>query len=78
MDEHFQTARLEDNTLLLLEELGNLLNISAPLDIELYDNSHLQGEEAIGAMVKYINGVKSPSMYRRYNIRSENKKMIYK
>ena len=25
-------------------------------------------------MVKYINGVKSPSMYRRYNIRSENKK----
>ena len=73
-DEHFQTARLEDNTLLLLEELGNLLNISAPLDIELYDNSHLQGEEAIGAMVKYINGVKSPSMYRRYNIRSENKK----
>lgn len=74
LDEHFQTARLEDNTLLLLEELGNLLNISAPLDIELYDNSHLQGEEAIGAMVKYINGVKSPSMYRRYNIRSENKK----
>lgn len=24
LDEHFQTARLEDNTLLLLEELGNL------------------------------------------------------
>lgn len=74
LDEHFMTARLEDDNLKLLEELGNMLNISAPLDIELYDNSHLQGTEAIGAMVKFINGVKVPSMYRKYKIRQENKR----
>ena len=51
-----------------------MLNISTPLDIELYDNSHLQGAEAIGAMVKFINGVKVPSMYRKYKIRQENKR----
>ncbi|HCY67413.1 MAG TPA: excinuclease ABC subunit C [Firmicutes bacterium] len=74
LDEHFMTARLEDDNLKLLEELGNMLNISTPLDIELYDNSHLQGAEAIGAMVKFINGVKVPSMYRKYKIRQENKR----
>ena len=74
LDEHFMTARLEDDNLKLLEELGNMLNISTPLDIELYDNSHLQGTEAIGAMVKFINGVKVPSMYRKYKIKQENKR----
>lgn len=74
LDEHFMTARLEDDNLKLLEELGNMLNISTPLDIELYDNSHLQGTEAIGAMVKFINSVKVPSMYRKYKIRQENKR----
>lgn len=74
LDEHFMTARLEDDNLKLLEELGNMLNISTPLDIELYDNSHLQGTEAIGAMVKFINGVKVPTMYRKYKIRQENKR----
>ena len=74
LDEHFMTARLEDDNLKLLEELGNMLNISTPLDIELYDNSHLQGTEAIGAMVKFINGVKVPSMYRKYKLRQENKR----
>lgn len=74
LDEHFMTARLEDDNLKLLEELGNMLNISTPLDIELYDNSHLQGTEDIGAMVKFINGVKVPSMYRKYKIRQENKR----
>lgn len=74
LDQHFQTARLEDNKLELLEELAKLLYIDTPLDIELYDNSHLQGSDAIGAMVKYINGEKAPSLYRKYNIKGENKK----
>ncbi len=74
LDQHFQTARLEDDNLALLEELGKLLNIETPLDIELYDNSHLQGKDAIGALVKYINGVKVTSLYRKFNIKSENTK----
>lgn len=68
LDEHFLTARLDDDNLLILEKLGSLLNIKTPLHIELFDNSHLQGSEAIGAMVVFINGVKTPSMYRKYNI----------
>ena len=74
IDEHFLSARLEDDNLLLLERLGGLLNIKTPLHIELFDNSHLQGSEAIGAMVVFINGVKVPSMYRKYNIQASSGK----
>jgi len=74
LDQHFQTARLEDDKLGLLQELGNKLGIDIPLDIELYDNSHLQGADAVGAMVKFINGVKAPQLYRKYNIQNANKK----
>ncbi len=74
IDEHFMTARLEDDMLSLLEEFGQLLHMQAPLRIELFDNSHLQGEEPIGAMVCFINGVKAPSMYRKYNIRESSGK----
>ena len=74
LDQHFQTARLEDDNLSLLNELGEKLNIKTPLDIELYDNSHFQGADAVGAMVKFINGVKAPQLYRKYNIKNSNKK----
>lgn len=74
LDEHFLTARLDDDVLELLNELKEKLDLKkAPLDIELYDNSHTAGYECISAMVKYINGVKVPKMYRKYNIRQENK-----
>ena len=74
LDEHFQTARLESDNLALLNELKDKLSLDkAPLDIELYDNSHTAGYECVSAMVKYINGVKVPSAYRKYNIQQENK-----
>lgn len=74
LDEHFLTARLDDDILSLLNELKDKLELSStPTDIELYDNSHTAGYECISAMVKYINGVKVPKMYRKYNIRQENK-----
>lgn len=69
LDEHFLTARLEDDSLSLLEELGTLLSIPTPLHIELFDNSHLQGSYPIGAMVVFINGQKAPGEYRKFNIR---------
>lgn len=74
IDEHFMTARLEDNMLELLNEFGTLLHINPPLRIELFDNSHLQGEEPIGAMVCFVNGVKAPSLYRKYNIKNSSGK----
>ena len=73
LDQHFQTARLTDNVLKLLEELQQRLGLEkTPLDIELYDNSHTQGYEPVGAMVKYINGEKAPQQYRKYKITQPN------
>ncbi len=73
LDQHFQTARLDDDVLALLEELRDKLGLKkTPLDIELYDNSHTMGYDCVGAMVKYINGEKAPEMYRKYKIRQEN------
>jgi excinuclease ABC subunit C len=74
LDQHFQTARLEDNVLLLLEELQKKLGLKkTPLDIELYDNSHTTGYDCVGAMVCYINGEKAPELYRKYKINQPNK-----
>ena len=73
LDQHFQTARLEDDVLSLLEELKEKLSLKkTPLDIELYDNSHLQGYDPVGAMVKFINEEKAPSLYRKYKITQPN------
>lgn len=74
LDQHFQTAQLEDDVLLLLEELKNKLNMkSTPLDIELYDNSHTAGYDCVSTMVKFINGQKSKGDYRKFKIKQENK-----
>lgn len=75
LDTHFQTARLSDDILSLLKELKEkLLLENDPLDIELYDNSHLQGYDPVSVMVKYINGVKSPKQYRKFNLTNCNTK----
>lgn len=70
LDAHFMTARLEDDKLALLEELGSLLKIKTPIRIELFDNSHLQGSAPVGAMVCYINGERAKKMYRKYHLSS--------
>ena len=74
LDEHFASARLSDDKLELLEELGKVLHIKTPYRIELYDNSHLQGTNAIGAMVYFYNGEPLKKNYRKFNITSVNKK----
>ena len=68
LDAHFMSARLEDDNLALLDELGALLGIKTPLRIELFDNSHLQGSSPVGAMVCYINGEPCKKMYRKYHL----------
>lgn len=74
LDSHFLTARLEDDKVALLEELGKLANIPTPYRIELFDNSHIQGASPIGAMVCFINGEKAKKMYRKFNIEHEEKR----
>ncbi|MBQ2213598.1 MAG: excinuclease ABC subunit C, partial [Erysipelotrichaceae bacterium] len=40
--------------------------------IELYDNSHISGEYAVGAMVVYIDGQSSKKDYRLYRVHNRN------
>ena len=71
LDNHFMTARLEDDEADLLDELGSLLHIATPYRIELFDNSHLQGSAPVGAMVCYINGKPAKKMYRKFHLSEE-------
>jgi len=68
LDDHFMTARLDDDKLTLLQTLGTTLGIETPLRIELFDNSHLQGSSPVGALVVFINGEPVKKMYRQYHI----------
>ena len=72
LDAHFMSARLEDDNLLLLEELGDILSMNTPYRIELFDNSHLQGSSPVGAMVCYINGSPAKNMYRKFHLKEED------
>lgn len=71
LNDHFLSSGLSDDKLALLEELGSLLNIKTPYRIELFDNSHLQGDAPVGAMVCYINGEKSKNNYRKFLLTEE-------
>lgn len=53
-----------------LVELSNLLHIPYPKVIELFDNSNIQGASPISAMVTYIDGIKAPKDYRKYNVKT--------
>lgn len=68
LDMHFMSARLNDDNNALLEELGELLKIPTPYRIELFDNSHVQGDSPVGAVVVYINGEPAKKLYRKFNI----------
>ena len=73
LDAHFSSSRLEDDKLALLEELGSLLELEeTPLRIELFDNSHLQGSNAVGAMVCFINGSPNKKMYRKFHLEQQD------
>ncbi|MFA5480916.1 MAG: excinuclease ABC subunit UvrC, partial [Bacilli bacterium] len=74
LDEHFMSARLTDDNLKTLTDLGTLLSIKTPTYIELFDNSHLQGSAPVGAMVAFINGEPSKKMYRKFHIEGDEKR----
>ena len=46
----------------------NLKN--TPIDIEMYDNSHTAGDCMVSALVRYTNGNKNTSEYRKFNIKT--------
>lgn len=54
-----------------LEEITDALGLdSAPLRIECYDISHLQGDDVVASMVVFEDGLARKSEYRRFQIKS--------
>ncbi|WP_019433811.1 excinuclease ABC subunit UvrC [Streptomyces sp. AA0539] len=54
-----------------LEEIAEALDLdSAPLRIECFDISHLQGEDVVASMVVFEDGLARKSEYRRFQIKS--------
>ncbi|CAM3107239.1 excinuclease ABC subunit UvrC [Filibacter tadaridae] len=58
--------RQELRTIGACEELGEAMNISAPLRIEAFDNSHTYGADAVSAMVSFVDGKPNRKDYRKY------------
>ncbi|MFF3766672.1 excinuclease ABC subunit UvrC [Streptomyces sp. NPDC001922] len=54
-----------------LEEIAEALDLdSAPLRIECFDVSHLQGDDVVASMVVFEDGLARKSEYRRFQIKS--------
>ncbi|UOB13674.1 excinuclease ABC subunit UvrC [Streptomyces sp. HP-A2021] len=53
-----------------LEEISDALDLdSAPLRVECYDISHLQGDDVVASMVVFEDGLARKSEYRRFQIK---------
>ena len=63
----------QESQIRLLEELAQRLGLEGRLDrVEIYDNSHIQGDNAVGGMVVAGPSGFVKNAYRKFNIRSEN------
>ncbi|CAF0720734.1 unnamed protein product [Didymodactylos carnosus] len=69
LDQNREQQRKRARTEGAVEQLGALLAIAPPRLIEVFDNSNIQGDSPVAAMVVYRNGVKSPSLYRKFHVR---------
>lgn len=60
-----------DESMQAVEELKELLELdNAPMRIEAYDISNIQGVESVGSMVVFERGIPSKSNYRRFRIKT--------
>lgn len=61
-----------------LNELVNLLSIDkAPVRIEGYDISHMQGSDVVASMVVFTNGVSNKAEYRKFKTKLEHNNDFY-
>lgn len=68
-----------DESMQAIEELQELLDLDdAPVRIEAYDISNIQGVESVGSMVVFEKGIPSKSNYRRFRIKTVNGPNDYK
>ena len=73
IQDYFLSARLDDNKVEVLEELQSLLKLeNFPRYIELFDNSHISGSDAVSVSVAYVNGEPCKKLYRKYKLNNSN------
>lgn len=71
LEERFKMMdRDMDRTIRAVQHLGEILAIPAPTRIESFDNSNIQGADAVAAMVVFINGQPDKKEYRKYKIKT--------
>jgi excinuclease ABC subunit C len=69
--EHARWLADQGKTLAALEELADALGLpGAPLRIECYDISNLQGAQSVGSMVVFEDGRPRTGEYRRFRIKT--------
>ena len=57
----------------LFEELSNKFSLKSNINlIEVYDNSHIQGSNSVGALITFSSEGFIKKRYRKFNIKSEN------
>tara|TARA_B100000575_G_scaffold272615_1_gene254873 strand:- start:2 stop:1840 length:1839 start_codon:yes stop_codon:yes gene_type:complete len=56
----------------LIEKLASKFDLNSNIDlIEVYDNSHIQGTDSIGALISFSNEGFIKKRYRKFNIKDE-------
>ncbi|MGZ4134625.1 MAG: excinuclease ABC subunit UvrC [Tumebacillaceae bacterium] len=71
LEERFKLMeRDESRTTNAVKTLGEVLGIQAPIRIEAFDNSNIQGTDAVAAMIVFENGVPARKEYRKYKIKT--------
>ncbi|RPG96093.1 MAG: excinuclease ABC subunit UvrC [Candidatus Pelagibacter sp. TMED165] len=71
------TQKLYDNqsNVKLIEQLTRKFELSQNTDlIEVYDNSHIQGTDCIGALISFGNDGFEKKRYRKFNIKNQSVK----
>lgn len=72
LDDYFISAKLDSKFEETLSNLANILSIKFPTIIELFDNSHIQGSDAVGVSVSFVNGQPCKKLYRKYHLNNTN------
>lgn len=67
---HIQTHTSTKKILLKIQELFQLASI--PKKIEIYDNSHIQGQHSIGALVAFNEFAFEKNAYRKFTIKNKD------
>ena len=71
------TQKINDNGPEVLNKLHKKFKLkNFPFKIEVYDNSHLSGTDAIGVMIVYQNFEFSKNHYKKFNAKTKSDRIF--